>query len=305
MRNRWIVAGAAALALGATTPASAWDEVGHRVIARIAWDNMSPQARHGAVRLLMEAPADAGIRALLPRDGRAAEVRERELFLRAAVWADYVRSNPEYHRGDWHYINIFWEQSATGRPRDRPDIPMAGQAVTKLEEFSRTVADPAIPAAERAVQLAWILHVVGDIHQPMHASARISPRNPEGDRGGNLHRIAGSSDNLHSYWDRAVTRQARWGPGDVDVTAFIGSAARSLQSRNPLPTSAEMDPMEWARESYRIARDQAYPGSLRWREVSPPSYEALTERIATRRATLAGYRLAELLNRRFGEEAGE
>src|SRR5688500_2156694 len=73
-------------------PAHAWDEMGHRVVARIAADHMTPLARESAVALLMSAPADAGIRELLPSDGRPLAERQRDLFVNAAYWADIIRS---------------------------------------------------------------------------------------------------------------------------------------------------------------------------------------------------------------------
>ena len=111
-------AGAAALvALGlGARPAYAWDELGHRVVARIAWDHLTPQAQAAAVRLLMNAPANSGIRALAA-DAPEAE-RGRELFVLAAVWPDIIRNRGyvgyPYAHSDWHYVNFFWEQREPG-----------------------------------------------------------------------------------------------------------------------------------------------------------------------------------------------
>jgi hypothetical protein len=304
MRKRWVMLGAGALALLSPATARGWDETGHRTVARIAWENMTPRAREAAVALLLAAPADAGLRQMMPRDDRPLEVRQRELFLRASAWADVVRSNPKYHHGDWHYVNIFWERPSPGAPpRERTDRPQVGLAVEKLREFGRTVGDPAVPAEERAVQLAWILHLVGDIHQPLHASARITPEHAEGDRGGNLFPVEGVTSNLHGWWDTALSRNHFWGRGD-DEAAFIGRIAATLQARRPRAALrgqiAEADAAAWARESFRIAMETAYPQWLRPGEEPLARYNTLSYRAAEQRAALAGYRLAEMLNRVLG-----
>src|SRR5687768_8006614 len=103
--GRAAAAAVVALGLGAR-PAYAWDELGHRVVARIAWDHMTSRARAAAVRLLMNAPANSGIRALAA-DAPAAE-RGRELFVFAAVWPDIIRDRTyigfPYAHSDWHYV---------------------------------------------------------------------------------------------------------------------------------------------------------------------------------------------------------
>lgn len=303
MQRRWLAVGAAALGLLVPAAAKGWDETGHRVVARIAWDNLTPTARARVVELLMSAPEDAGIRELLPQDSRPLEVRQRELFLRASVWPDYVRGNRTYDRGDWHYVNLFWEQPPGSRPRDLPGMPPAGKAVQQLEAFESTVASPQVPAAERAVQLAWILHLVGDIHQPLHASARVTPRYRDGDRGGNRFELEGRPNNLHSYWDQAVTREHRWLPGDTTPDLFVESAAEAVQRGQPRSRfDTRLLPgryPEWARESVGVAKTVAYTGVTEGERPSA-AYRRKVYRAAEPRVALAGYRLAEMLNRLFG-----
>jgi hypothetical protein len=304
MRKRWTVVGAAALGLLLPGTVSGWDETGHRVVARIAWEHMTPRARAAAVALLQAAPPDAGLRQMMPSDSRPLEVRQRELFLRASAWPDKVRGNPAYHHGDWHYVNIFWEQPSPGaRPRERTDLPQAGRAVEKLREFRNTVGDPSVPAAERAVQLAWLLHLAGDIHQPLHASARITPGHPEGDRGGNLFPLEGVSSNLHGWWDSGLSRNHFWARGDTEAE-FIGRIAATVQARRPRASLqvqvAEADAAAWAWESLRTAQAVAYPAWLHPGEKPPARYDTLSYRAAEGRAALAGYRLAEMLNRALG-----
>jgi len=187
-------------------PAHAWDATGHEVIARIAWDAMKPETRAKAVALLEAAPPDADLASLLPTDGRPLAVRERELVELASTWPDIVRDKnvpqrfEKYHHGTWHYINHFWEQGPNG-PRDRTDLqPDPENVVERLHHFERSLADASRPAAERAIDLAWVLHLVGDVHQFLHTSARVSPEALQGDQGGNLVKIS-DQETLHWYWD--------------------------------------------------------------------------------------------------------
>jgi S1/P1 Nuclease len=296
---------ALAAACVAATPAYAWDELGHRVVARIAWDHMTPAARQRAVELLLQAPEDSGIRALMPQDGRPLEERQRELFVLAAVWPDEIRSRSHpgnrYAHSDWHYVNFFWEQRANGQVVDRPDLPRAGFLIDQLQRIGGTLGDASRPAGERAVDLAWALHLVGDAHQPLHNSARITPQLPEGDRGGNEFRLQGiyPFNNLHAVWDGLTGPAFPWRVGEASDAEYVGRIARSIAADWPRARMAgRVLPGEfvaWSQEGLRVAQNEAYPplspgdrATLRYLRAS---WNAAAPRIA-----LAGYRLAELLN---------
>ena len=302
----------AALALGAllsATPARAWDEVGHKVVARIAWDHMTPQARRQAVALLMAAPADAGIRALMPQDGRPLAERERDLFVNTSVWADLIRSRSHvgsrYAHGDWHYVNFFWEQRAPGAtPVDRPDVPRAGELLNRLRHYGTSLGNASLPAAERGIDLAWTLHLVGDGHQPLHNSARITPQDTAGDRGGNLFLLAGvyPFNNLHAYWDALVGFSVPWAAGVRTEEDYVGSIAARTASRFPR-SRFQLRPMsfeEWSREGMRVAQRSAYPAWLDRGARAPLRYRPHAWLAAEPRVAIAGYRLADMLNRQLG-----
>ncbi|HEX2204721.1 MAG TPA: S1/P1 nuclease [Longimicrobium sp.] len=301
---------AATVAVGTTArPAYAWDELGHRVVARIAWDNMTPRAREAAVRLLMNGPHGAGLRELMPATGTMEE-RQRELFVLAAVWPDLIRGREHpgfrFAHSDWHYVNFFWEQRPDGSRVDRPDVPRAGELITQLQRIERELADASRADSARAVDLAWALHLVGDGHQPLHNSARITAARPEGDRGGNSFRLAGlyPFNNLHAYWDSMVGFTVPWRTGVSTEAEYVGDIAARLQRENPrarfarrlLPGQFEA----WSREGVRVARDVAYPAWLVEGERAPRRYRPYAWRAAEPRLALAGYRLADLLNRTLG-----
>jgi hypothetical protein len=300
MRTRVLFAAAVcASLLCVPRPARAWDELGHRVIARIAWNEMTPAARRSAVQLLSAAPRESGIRELFPAGARDGGTRNREAFTTAATWADLVR-DPAYrgHRysaPDWHYVNWLW--NASGR------APAGGRGPGALPEQlcaqGRTLADPRRSMSERGLALAWLLHLVGDVHQPLHTSARISAELPQGDRGGNLLRLAGG-ETLHDLWDGALGPAARWNVPPARRDDPVGWIAASVAARHPAGGMGALlragDPAGWSREGLRIARDELYlPGLLPGRAPSR-AYRERAARIAERQAALAGYRLARLLN---------
>lgn len=303
------VAAAALVAVGMMSrPAYAWDELGHRVVARIAWDRMTPQARAGAVRLLMAAPANTGLRELVPA-GLGADERGRELFVLASVWPDVIRSRSHvgnrYAHSDWHYVNFFWEQRTPGGPIiDRPDRT-DGQLLNQLPGLARTVGDAQASDSARAVALAWVLHLVGDAHQPLHNSARITPQDTAGDRGGNLFLLGGlyPRNNLHAFWDAIVGFNAPW-TGSGDEATYVGGIAGRLETRYGSSWArTRLLPGEfqaWSKEGVRVAQQSAYPAWLVRGQVAPPRYNDVVWSAAQPRLALAGYRLADVLNRALG-----
>lgn len=293
MNRNWIFLGCTLAALSLPASLEAWDSLGHQVVSQIAWENMSPPARDRAVALLRAAPADADL-ASLSGDGRV-------LFLLASTWPDIVRSRekPErkaaYDHGSWHYINLHWEQAAAGPHRDREDLkPAEKNAVERLKEFEKVLAGSEASDAEKAVALAWVLHLAGDLHQPLHASNRVTPTEPEGDRGGGLFRLKG--DDLHWYWDSIL--QKIWFPrgrGDTELAEEIADEfMRQLPKEESRLKKRDYD--AWAQESFAKAKSVVYVPELRREEKPSREYRWRVYETAKPAMALAGYRLAEMLN---------
>jgi hypothetical protein len=295
-----------ALALLASLPAAAWDRTGHLVVARIAWQQLSPAARSAAAELLASAPDDAGLRQLLPERSSSESEAQAEHFQRAAYWPDIVRDEAfpsrrdTYHHGDWHWINHFFEQRGTDRAAyELTDRPPVGRIVEQLEILVPAVGDATLPAAERAIDLAWVLHLGGDIHQPLHATARVTPTEPEGDRGGNLFALDGDHD-LHSFWDGILSSSNfHWFFWSED--AYVRRIAASITAEHPPSEYGEridnLDFSSWARESFEISMARVY--ELEPGERPPASYQRQAVEIARERIALAGYRLARVLESRL------
>jgi len=300
---------AAAATLATAQPARAWDEVGHKVVARIAWDHMTPLARERAVALLMAAPAGAGLRELLPEDGRPLAERQRDLFVNAAYWADQIRSRNHpgnrFAHAEWHYVNFFWQQDTPGgRIVDRPDKGTLGELIAQEQRIVPGLASATAPDSLRGVDLAWLLHLVGDAHQPLHNSSRISPESPEGDRGGNDFTLAGlyPFNNLHAYWDALIGYASPWRPGDRSEADYFGGiavrvAARHPMGRRPLKIGMYED---WSKEGLRIAQRVAFVPWLERGRPAPARYKDHAWSGVEAQVALAGYRLAETLNQTLG-----
>ena len=279
------------------------------MIARIAWENLRPETRARAIALLRAAPADADLASLLPDDGRPLAERERTLFERAATWPDIVRDeafaerNATYHHGNWHYINHFWEQDANGRPLDVDRLrPQDVNVVERLQALEVSVADPGREAAQRGVDLAWILHLGGDIHQPLHTSARVTATEPEGDRGGNLFKLATEKDDLHWYWDCLLSK-AYPRRGQESEAEQIERVVGKLQRRHPRTSFVgQLEPGRyeaWVQTGLALSKTEVYRGVERGKAPGR-RYEKKAIRIAVPRIALAGYRLAEILERSLG-----
>jgi hypothetical protein len=317
------IALALAATLAASAPLLAWNGTGHMAVARIAWDTMTPAARNRVVALLLKAPSDACLADLLPTNSRPLAVRQREFVLRASTWPDIVRSMEHnarpcsrYHRSEWHYINLFWQgvsgSSGSDRPTDRPDMrPAVANVVAQLPLLRAFVlcTEPRCGTTdpERAIALAWILHLVGDVHQPLHTSARVTARPDErqGDQGGNLFVLDPGPPllRLHGFWDNLVDRSVPRLTSEREA-AYIERVVAMIGQRHPrtallaqlLPGNYEA----WARSGFEITKASVYPVSLKRGTIPDEQYRQRAFGIAARAIALAGYRLGDLLNAMFG-----
>jgi hypothetical protein len=325
MRRQLLPALALVFALLLPQSLLAWNATGHQVVAGIAWDNMTPAARRNVIGLLQAAPEDACLRDLFPTDARPLELRQREFFMRAATWADLVRSNGDddkractrFHRRDWHFINYFWEgiSGATGEdaPRNRRDVKTPEvDAVERLgwlrQNVTCSTAVCATSAEERATMLAWILHLAGDIHQPLHASARVTtaPGEEQGDQGGNLFKLGTEqrSPSLHSYWDRIVDASVPRRENETNnYGAYLDRVIAMIEQEHPRAAAAPRlhagDFAEWSLESFETTTLLVYPATLQRNVLPDDAYRERAFAASRTALAMAGYRLADLLNQMF------
>ena len=268
-------------------------------IAIIAYQNLPPDVQQRCVAILQAHPNIEKWKEKSASDSPADAAMFT--FAKAATWPDEIRrgASPYDHPG-WHYIDY---------PLEPPNYPfIAGLApddniIFGLDQSEKTVRDPAATPEQKAAALSWIIHLVGDIHQPLHAAELVTPAYPlpEGDRGGNKFfvSVGGNSINLHAFWDRL--------PGQFFSPPFAAEAAGRLEHEFPRAALPDLTkaggPVEWSLESRTLAIEKAY---LRGKLVGsadpkilppplPPDYLKESKDIADRRLALAGYRLADLL----------
>jgi hypothetical protein len=160
---------------------------------------------------------------------------------------------------------------------------------------------------DRAIALAWILHLVGDIHQPLHTSGRITPRPDEqkGDQGGNLFLLQAEPRTLrlHAYWDSILDRSTPRHNGGSQ-SDYVARLANAVMQKHPraamLPRLRPAEYEAWAREGLATTKATVYPATLKRGELPSEDYRVLAFSIAQQAIARAGYRLGDLLNRMFG-----
>lgn len=236
--------------------ASAWNDKGHMVVGRIAWKDMKPEERAKITEMLKAHPHYQEFLAA----NRPENIPEDEwVFMRATTWADWIRGGPParkaYHRGPWHYVNVpFVAKGSTVTP------PGEGEEnIIKQIDLCKKAVINATNREERAVQLTWIFHLVGDIQQPLHNITRFSDDLPDGDRGGNESAVAfdGKQTRLHTFWDNLL--------GTEISLASISKSVLEIDEvieKKPLNTKEELEknitPRSWSEEAHKLGMKYGY-----------------------------------------------
>ena len=305
----------------------AWNSTGHRIIAYITYDQLDPSVRQAMVELLKQHPRfEKDFQGKMPDviKEHDAATQNRWIFMHAATWPDITRGFNEadrekYHHGTWHYINkpLYLDPASELALSAKLPVNLStssedGTEVLKfnvlqaLEFCVKQMNDPAVSPADKAVSLCWIMHLCGDIHQPLHSTALFAKKTfPEGDRGGNLIRFKRS--NLHSQWDRLLGTS--WKYSDITRKAVGISHDPALKQLGKAATQ-KMAFETWSDESHVLAKEHAYSlqilaavkaaeakgTNLKKLPQLPQSYFQNGGTIASQRAAQAGWRLAAVIN---------
>ncbi len=248
------------LLLAGSPPAWAWGPQGHEVVALIAGRHLSAKARTEVARLL-------GGNAMLVHD---------------ANWADEIRDRRR-ETGSWHYVDI----PLGVRGYDpRRDCPAGDCVVAQIEKNMRLLADRELGDGPRREALRFLIHLVADIHQPLHAV-------DNDDRGGNQVRVTlgRTRASLHRIWDGDVVEVL-----GNNSTGIAERIERTLSPQERKVWTAGM-PTQWANEAHIIARDRIYPPLAGRRELRLSRDYAVRQAETTRmQLGKAGLRLAWVLN---------
>jgi hypothetical protein len=268
----------------APASAMAWWEYGHETIARIAYLKASPATRAEIDRLLRQAR-------LLDTPTCPARTIEQ-----ASVWPDCIKTLGERfsYASPWHYQNV-----DVCRPFDQVSACRDGNCVSaQIERNLRLLADRRVPVRERIFALTFVVHLMGDLHQPMHAGDR-------GDLGGNRvsasYGLIAGRTNLHSIWDGYLAdRGISEPPGEArGLLSALGEAEMAAMRTGTVT--------DWTRESWQIAHDFAYATVYPDPCGPPPAERPVITEETTRRlvpvvrqqVTRGGLRLARLLDEAF------
>jgi hypothetical protein len=288
----------------APAPAIAWWDLGHMQIAAVAFDKLEPSVRGKVATLLELNPDYQAWTAGVPDADR-----DRTAFVRAATWADDIKRRPDYikdgnhpsgpHAADnigyvdkhvhgyWHFIDFPFSPDHTPL-----QVPAEPNALTQIAAFRDTLAGPASQET-KSYDLVWLIHIVGDAHQPLHATSRFTSGLRNGDSGGNEEKVCVSLDcglKLHAFWDGVL--------GDRGSVADATAAAALLPVPDPA-AAAIADPRAWFKESFGLAQEAVYTpaiGDGHGPFTLDAEYQGRALAIAKNRAALAAARLANLLN---------
>ena len=250
----------------ASSPAHAWGKTGHRVSGYIAEFHLTDAAR-----------------------ARIIEILGSEDLAEASTWPDFMRSNPgEFWQKTsvtWHWVTV-----PVGKTYNDVGAPPEGDAISALDYFRDMLLDEDSTLEQQQLALRFIVHIVGDLHQPLHAGNGT-------DAGGNRFGVMffGERTNLHAVWDSKIIDHEQLSYtelGDWLLRRLDAETVASLQETNP---------SVWADESATI-RDGIYPDARGDRELRWDYIYAHRETVRTR-LTHSGIRIAAYLNALFAESS--
>lgn len=293
-KNRWrfqIAIGLISFMLLTPVLSLGWGAGGHMMVASIAFQRLNPRAKAQAQMLLAIPINPAGISS------------KSKDFVNASHWADDLRPVPEFDSfKELHFIDTAFSTDGTALPElPTPNI------VTALEE-QVDILKTSTDKAAQAQALRFIIHFVGDIHQPLHCATRVDSAHPDGDRGGNLVKISvigangnTKQTNLHSYWDGGLLTFPPTGanfapPALSTIPAAIAKAKAGNPATDPaLKLDDPTNYQAWADESFALAKSVVYKGISNGGKPSA-AYNTKGIKTARKRVAWGGYRLAALLN---------
>ncbi|MBI5382135.1 MAG: S1/P1 nuclease [Opitutae bacterium] len=302
-------------------PAVAWNSLGHRMVAELAWRQMDAAERAAATELLKQHPHYESI---LVAQMPAGVSKDEGVFLTAAIWPDLVRPvkgekppKPESvtkYNVIPHGVGLPLVLAANqGKVSLDSYVIATPNAQTGLAESIATLNNPQASVHDRAISLCWVLHLSGDLHQPLHAATLVSPEKPQGSGFGsplNVPDESGKPVNYHAFWDGLL------GQGGGDYAAI--AAQTDVLQKSPELAPAKFSELKsattvpaWAAESRGVAERFAYGAAGFPYAQGPdivagkiPAYASLTLKpgyleksraMAHRQLALAGWRLTEVL----------
>lgn len=293
-----------ALSIFGTSHALAWNSFGHMTVAAIAYEQLTPAARTKADALLKLNPNYKDWVA-----GVADADKDKVAFVMAATWPDFIKhakgykNDGEIPKGPdvaknvgysdklmhkyWHYIDLPF--SPDGTKLIQAQVP---NAKTQIADFRKTLGSATASDELKSYDLVWLIHLVGDVHQPLHSAQRFTKDLPDGDAGGNKVMLCAKpcKVELHAFWDDLIGTSN-------SPTAAIKAAGKIKAA--PANQAAISDEAKWIDESFQAAKKNAYAAPIGVGGgpfALDQAYKTAAKRLARQRVALAGARLANLIN---------
>ena len=274
----------------ASPAALAWGDEGHMVVGLIADHYLTANTR-------------AQVETILAADSSGLTATD---IASEATWADKYR-NSHRETASWHFVDTEIsdgdiDAACFGHPSLPANTPASGGVaqdcvVDKVDQFAIELRDPATTPAERLLALQFLLHFVGDLHQPLHSS-------DSHDRGGNDETVSATgiaAGKLHAYWDTAFVNKL--GTDQNKVAAALIAKITSAEVKQ----WQKQTPRDWSLEAFDIARTDVY-GKLPTPDSSgkyklPATYVSNAGSVVATQLSRAGVRLAKVLNDALGGSA--
>jgi len=257
MRLRFLVFGHLIISVSAF----GWGGEGHSLVARLAAAHLNPRAAAKVQQILGPGVTMASV----------------------ASWADQVR-NQRRETAPWHFIDIPINQPGLDMVRD---CPKEGCVISKIEEFSKVLADPKLTPQQKKEPLMFLIHFIGDMHQPLHCSDNK-------DRGGNEVRLEffdRTNMSLHSLWDGGLLSRL---PAEDQLFADYSKELTHSRARK----LGKGDVRKWANESHQEAVDVVYGNLPKTAPIKiGEEYEKAADPVVRLQIERAGARLAATLNK--------
>jgi len=301
------------------TESRAWNAAGHQLMAAITWDLLSKHEQEYWVDVLKHHPRFLkDFKGKIPKYVKFNPSTYKEwIFRQAAVWPDLARGfqpklKQKHHHGSWHYINypLFLNENIDTKDLNishkfENDFHNSLNIVQAIKGNLSVLSKQGASKKEKALALSWLLHLLGDSHQPLHSTALFSSKYfPQGDRGGNLLTISGQGriSNLHWYWDSRLNNSTGF--------KILDLKARKITAKHhTYATSHKKDSLsDWINSAHKLAKKYVYTPVLKKilkdkEEQQKPqpsiyisnSYDKIARTKAELQIIKAAYQMAEIL----------
>lgn len=282
--------------------AKGWNATGHEIIATLAYRQLSPKTRAAVFEVLQSHPDYIDWKIAWEKLPNNTIDLELYTFLRASVWPDQIkRKGNDYDHPQWHYVDYSYSPGHSSKSLEEPSPQ--DNILFGIKRSEEIISAKQTDEEERAAYVSWLIHMVGDIHQPLHCITLINEDFPKGDLGGNklFVRPENTAIKLHSFWDGLL------GGNRQEWREIVNEAIR-LEKTSSASNKKGSKPSDWSLESYHIAIEKAYANgkfaiaaTAKEAEGLPGGYSKDAKATAETQAVLSGYRLARELESLFGK----